>query len=176
MRYRFYTADVFTDKKFGGNQLAVFPDAQRLETETMQRIAREFNFSETVFVLPPRNPQHTRWIRIFTPACEIPFAGHPTVGTAHVLAAIGEIPVQANRVRIIFEEGVGAIPVEIHFRGSIPVFAQFTTAVLPEEGPPPPSGKDLARVLSLDPDDLLQHDGACAWSCGVPYLFVPLNG
>jgi trans-2,3-dihydro-3-hydroxyanthranilate isomerase len=176
MRYRFYTADVFTETKFGGNQLAVFPQAQGLQDDVMQKIAREFNFSETVFVFPPKNPEHTRCVRIFTPACELPFAGHPTVGTAHVLAATREIPGQSNRVQIVFEEGVGPVRVEIEFRGSIPMSAQFTTAKLPEMGPPPPSDADLARVLSLQPEDLLEKGAVSAWSCGVPYLFVPLKG
>ena len=81
MRYRFVTADVFTDRPFGGNPLAVLPDARGLDGGQMQSIAREFNLSETVFVLPPDDPAHTRRLRIFTPAQELPFAGHPTVGT-----------------------------------------------------------------------------------------------
>src|SRR5215213_10167055 len=89
--YKFVTADVFTSTRFGGNQLAVFPDARGLDADQMARIAREFNFSESTFVLPPSDPKHTRRVRIFTPAGEIPFAGHPTVGTAFVLANTGEL-------------------------------------------------------------------------------------
>ena len=103
MRYRFVTADVFTDQPFGGNPLAVLPDARGLDDALMQKIAREFNLSETVFVLPPEAPAHTRRLRIFTPTTEVPFAGHPTVGTALVLARLGEVPLQgadhAHRVR-----------------------------------------------------------------------------
>lgn len=87
---RYLTADVFTDRVFGGNQLAVFPDATSIPPELMHQIAREFNYSETTFVLPPDDATHTRRVRIFTPGGEVPFAGHPTVGTAHVLASIGD--------------------------------------------------------------------------------------
>ena len=101
MRYRFYTTDVFTDQIFGGNPLAVFPDARGLRTHDMQRIAQEFNLSETVFVLPAEKALHTRQLRIFTPAAEIPFAGHPTVGCAYVLAAIGDLEVLKKVVQAI---------------------------------------------------------------------------
>jgi trans-2,3-dihydro-3-hydroxyanthranilate isomerase len=82
LKLKYYTADVFTDEPFGGNQLAVFPDARGLDGPRMLNIAREFNFSETTFVFPPEDKKHTRRVRIFTPRAEIPFAGHPTVGTA----------------------------------------------------------------------------------------------
>ena len=95
MLYTYYTADVFTDQIFGGNQLAVFPDASGLNPEQMQQVTREFNFSETAFVFPPRQSDNTRHVRIFTPGAEVPFAGHPTLGTAHVLAAIDEIPLKS---------------------------------------------------------------------------------
>ena len=90
MQRRLFTADVFTDRIFGGNPLAVVPDGTGIDAATMQRVAREMNLSETVFVLPPDSPAHTRKLRIFTPTAEIPFAGHPTLGTAFVLATIGE--------------------------------------------------------------------------------------
>ena len=82
MRYRFHTLDVFTETRFGGNPLAVVLDAEGIDDASMQKVAREFNLSETVFVLKPDSPQHTAKLRIFTPARELPFAGHPTVGTA----------------------------------------------------------------------------------------------
>ena len=176
MRYRFLTADVFTDRPFGGNQLAVLPDAHGLGEDVMPAIAREFNYSETVFVLPPSDPTHTRRLRIFTPGGELPFAGHPTVGTAHVLAAIGEIPLRSDETRIVFEEGVGPVPVLIRSDSGSPVFAQLSIAKLPEVGPPPPPAAQLAEILSLRPDDLLGGDFAPeAVSCGVPFLFVPLR-
>ena len=89
MRYRYFTCDVFTDTRFGGNQLAVLPEADGLSDEQMQQIAREFNFSETTFVLPPQEG-HDRRVRIFTPPREVPFAGHPNIGTAFVLATSGD--------------------------------------------------------------------------------------
>jgi trans-2,3-dihydro-3-hydroxyanthranilate isomerase len=92
MGLNFTLVDVFSDRPFGGNQLAVFPDAAGITDETMQQLAREFNFSETTFVLPPRDPAHTCQVRIFTPYQELPFAGHPTVGTAAVLASLDQEP------------------------------------------------------------------------------------
>src|SRR5690349_19143660 len=100
MKLRFVTVDVFTDRRFGGNQLAVLPDARGLDDDLMSAIAREFNYSETVFVFPPEQG-HTKKLRIWTPGGEIPFAGHPTVGTAHALAAIGEIQLTGDETRIV---------------------------------------------------------------------------
>ncbi len=176
MRHRFLTADVFTDRIFGGNPLAVIPDGRGIAEDRMQRVARELNLSETVFVLPPEDPAHTRRLRIFTPASEVPFAGHPTVGTAFVLAAIGEIPLDGDRTGIVFEEGVGPVPVTIRAEAGRPVFSQLSVAQLPEQGPEPPAAGELAALLSLDPDDLLQDEERPeAWSCGVPFLYVPLR-
>jgi len=173
---QFVTADVFTSKQFGGNQLAVFPDARGLPEATMQRIAREFNFSETTFVLPPSEPKHTRRVRIFTPTGEIPFAGHPTVGTAFVLATIGEIAVAGAETRIVFEEGVGPVAVTIRAKNGRPDFAQLTAAKLPEFGPEPPSERDLARILGLEQNDVLTGAFAPeAASCGLAFLFIPVR-
>jgi trans-2,3-dihydro-3-hydroxyanthranilate isomerase len=175
-RFRYCTADVFTDQPFGGNQLAVFPDAREIPEHRLLDVAREFNYSETTFVYPPADPAHTRHVRIFTPGGEVPFAGHPTVGTAHVLAAIGEIPLTGDTTRIVFEEGVGPVPVAIRARDGRPVFAQLSVAKLPEIGPPPPSREELAAMLSLETEDLLDGDWAPqALSCGLPFLFVPLR-
>lgn len=175
-RYAFYTADVFTNRRFGGNPLAVLPDARGLDTAAMQAVTREFNYSETVFVLPPDNPAHTRRLRIFTPGAEMPFAGHPTVGTAFILASIGEIPVQGERTSIVFEEGVGPVPVTIRAENGVPVFSQLSAAIMPQFGPPAPPLADLAAVLGLSPEDLPGGDYApLAVSCGVPFLFVPVR-
>ncbi|MBK8247935.1 MAG: PhzF family phenazine biosynthesis protein [Gemmatimonadetes bacterium] len=174
--FRYLTADVFTARTFGGNQLAVLPDARGLTTEQMQAITREFNYAESTFVLPPDNPAHTRRVRIFTPGEEMPFAGHPTVGTAHVLAAIGEIPLTGDETRIIFEEGVGPVPVLIRSTGGVPTFCQLSVAKLPEVFPPLPAREVLAPMLSLDVDDL--RDGVFhpqAVSCGLPFSFIPLR-
>ena len=176
MRYRYLTADVFTDQPFGGNPLAVFPDAQGISDARMQQVARELNLSETVFVLPPADPRHTRRLRIFTPATELPFAGHPTVGTAFVLAATGEVALTGATTSVVFEEGVGPVPVTIRAVEGRPVFSELTAAKLPEVGPAPPSVGELAEMLSLAPEDLLDGDDAPeAVSCGVPFLYVPLR-
>jgi trans-2,3-dihydro-3-hydroxyanthranilate isomerase len=176
MLVRYFTVDVFTDHAFGGNPLAVFPDASGIPEALLAPIAREFNYSETTFVLPPQNPRHTRRVRIFTPGGELPFAGHPTLGTAHVLASIGEIPIDGEVIRATFEEAVGPVPVTIRVERGAPVFAQLAAAQLPEAGPAPPSRDDLARVLSLQPADLLDGEWAPqAISCGVPFVFVPLR-
>ncbi len=176
MPVRYVTADVFTDRRFGGNQLAVFPDAREIPEELMLPITREFIFSETTFVLPPADPAHTRRVRIFTPEREMPFAGHPTVGTAHVLAHLKEVPLTGPSTRVVFEEGVGPVPVVIRGEAGSPVFAQLSVAKLPEFGPPPPARDALADLLSLRPDDLLEGEYAPqAVSCGLPFLFVPVR-
>jgi trans-2,3-dihydro-3-hydroxyanthranilate isomerase len=176
MNYHFHTADVFTDRQFGGNQLAVFPDGRGLSDAQMCAIAREFNLSETTFVFPPGDRAHTRRVRIFTPSGEIPFAGHPTVGTAHVLAAIGEVALTGETTRLVLEEGVGPVPVTVRARDGQPTFAQLSVAKLPEVGPPPPDASALAELLSLEPSDLVGDSMAPqAVSCGLPFLFVPVH-
>ena len=112
MRYQFHTCDVFTEERFGGNQLAVLPKASGLSDRQMQQITREFNYSETAFVFPAEAGQ-TRKVRIFTPAQEIPFAGHPNVGTAFVLASIGELGELRSSQVATFEEKAGHVPVQI---------------------------------------------------------------
>jgi trans-2,3-dihydro-3-hydroxyanthranilate isomerase len=175
MRVPFITADVFTDRPFGGNQLAVFPDARAIDPALMQAITREFNFSETTFVLPPDNPAHTARVRIFTPGRELPFAGHPTIGTAHVLAETGAIPLTGDLTPIVFEEIAGPVPVTIRRKNGRAEFCQLTAAKLPVTGSQPPGRERLAAALSLPVDTL--SSGAFApeiVSCGVPFLFVPL--
>ncbi len=175
MRYRFVTADVFTTEPFGGNPLAVLPDARGLDSARMQAIAREFNLSETVFVLPPDDPAHTRRLRIFTPTAELPFAGHPTIGSAIVLAALGEIALDGARTGIVFEEGAGPVPVTIDALEGRPVFARLTAPQAPEFRPSP-AADVVAAVLSLTPADLDPRDNLPqAVSCGVPFLFVRLR-
>jgi trans-2,3-dihydro-3-hydroxyanthranilate isomerase len=174
-QYVFHTLDVFTDRLFRGNPLAVFPNAADLETAQMQAVAREFNLSETVFVFPPNDSTHTSRLRIFTPATELPFAGHPTVGTAHLLAAIGEIPLDGAETRIVFEEGVGPVPVTIRASEGHPISAQFSSARLPEYGPAAPSIAHIAEMLSLEIHDIMDDPPPAAVSCGVPYLCVMLK-
>lgn len=177
MEYRFHTADVFTDKTFGGNQLAVLPDARGLSDAQMASITREFNLSETVFVFPPEDSRSTRRIRIFTPGSELPFAGHPTVGCAYVLAATGEIAVTADETLIVLEERVGPVPVLIRARDGIPVFTQLTAAKIPEKGDYKYDVEEIAAMVSLESSDIDTENGNAieAWSAGVPFVFIPLR-
>jgi trans-2,3-dihydro-3-hydroxyanthranilate isomerase len=175
-RFRYLTADVFTDVAFGGNQLAIFPDARGIPEHRLLDVTREFNYAETTFVFPPSDAKHTRRVRIFTPGGEVAFAGHPTVGTAHALAETGEIALTGETTRIVLEEKVGPVPVAIRARNGKPVFAQLSVAKLPEILTPPPSREALAASLGLDVAELLGE----AWapqtlSCGLPFLFVPLR-
>ncbi len=176
MDLRYITADVFTDSRFGGNPLAVLPNAADLSDELMLAITREFNYSETVFVQPPRRPFNTRQLRIFTPGGEIPFAGHPTIGAAHVLAAIGEIPLAGDETRITFEEKAGLVPVRIVASDGAPVFCQLSVAKMPEVGPALPHNADLAAMLNIDESDI-RSDGLHPQgvSCGLPFVFVPVR-
>ncbi|MGH9421795.1 MAG: PhzF family phenazine biosynthesis protein [Thermoanaerobaculia bacterium] len=177
MSYQFHTVDVFTDRQFGGNQLAVLPDARGLSVEQMHSITREFNFSETVFVLPPENAANARRIRIFTPGKELPFAGHPTVGTAFVLAATGEIPLTGDETRIVLEEGVGPVDVLIKSSEGKPFFTELSAAKMPERGPGTYDRETIARALSLAPEDI-DADGPYSiegFTAGVPFVFVPIR-
>src|SRR5712692_8182952 len=112
----YQVVDVFTTARFGGNPLAVIPDARGLDVALMQRIAAEFGYSETTFVFPPMNPRHTAHVRIFTPTAEVPFAGHPNVGTAFVLARGNTVFGQAVGAEMWFEERAGLVPVTIVHR------------------------------------------------------------
>ncbi|UYN93954.1 MAG: PhzF family phenazine biosynthesis protein [Enhydrobacter sp.] len=121
MKLAFETVDVFTDRKFGGNPLAVIPDARGLSSGQMQAIAAEFNLAETTFVLPPRDPRHTAEVRIFTPKAEMPFAGHPNVGTAFVLARMGRVTGDS----LVFEEQAGLVPMDLRREGGAVVAARL---------------------------------------------------
>lgn len=175
MKHRFFTLDVFTDRAFGGNQLAVFPDASAVPVERMQHIAREFNYSETVFVLPAENPAHARRLRIFTPGAELPFAGHPTVGTAHILAATGAVPTVEGENIFVLEEGVGPVGVSVRMAQGQVTFAQLTVAKLPQrlDAAAP---EQIAEALSLARDDVVDDGiGPVAFSCGTPFMFARLR-
>jgi trans-2,3-dihydro-3-hydroxyanthranilate isomerase len=176
MKVQFYTCDVFTDRQFGGNQLAVFPDAAMIPEHLLPSIAREFNFSETSFVYPPDDSRNTAKIRIFTPGNELTFAGHPTIGTAITLATIGRIRMTTDEIRIVFEEGIGPVPVSIAARPGAPMFAQLTAAQLPEFFDGIPSVDRLAAMLSLSRNDL---DDARypiqSVSVGFPFLYLAVK-
>jgi len=173
---RYLTLDVFTATPFGGNQLAVFPDATAIPEAQLLPITREFNFSEVTFCYPPADAANTRRVRIFTPGGEIPFAGHPTIGTAAALALGDRALGTATSGRFTLELGVGLVPVETRVESPTRVWAEFAVAKLPEVGPPTPTLNTLAEILSLAPADLL--GGALspqAVSCGFPFLLVPLR-
>jgi len=174
MKYRYYICDVFTETRFGGNQLAVLPQAEGLSGDQMQKIAREFNFSETTFVFPAK-AGHARHVRIFTPAREIPFAGHPNVGTAFVLATVGELgPIGSSR-NIIFEEEAGLVSITIQESSG-----KVTSCDL--KAPQPfVVGKTVpielvAAAISLDPKDIVTetHHPQLA-SVGLPFVMVELK-
>src|SRR2546421_3293914 len=117
--------DVFTNRAFGGNPLAVFTDVGDVSSEIMQSIARELNLSETTFVLPPKDPANDYWVRIFTPALELPMAGHPTLGTSFVLA-MDQMVKRSERINTLkLEEGVGTIPVNIEWENGHPAFIEM---------------------------------------------------
>lgn len=166
------TADVFTDRHFGGNPLAVVLDGRGLAETTMQAIAREFNYSETTFVLPPDDARHTARVRIFTPGGELPFAGHPTIGTAYILACLDRL---GSAVDIIFEEQVGPVPVSIERDGDGRVLAcTLTTALAPTRLETIDDRSSVAAMLGLTPESVVAEPQV--WSCGVPFLVVPLSG
>lgn len=171
MRYRFVTLDVFTDRRFGGNQLAVLPEAEGLTTARMQAIAAEFNYSETTFVLPPEGPAHLARVRIFTPRAELPFAGHPTVGTALALAWAGRTP---EGGAFVLEEGAGPVPVRLGFAGGEAVSAEFAAPAAPEHGSPL-AAAPLARALGLGESEIVTAHGLpCIASCGTPFALAEL--
>ena len=173
---RYVTADVFTDTAFGGNQLAVIPDASGIPDELLLPITREFNYSETTFCYPPADKANTRRVRIFTPGGEVPFAGHPTIGTAHVLVAARAVKVSGESATLILEEGVGPIRVAVTLEDNAPAFAQFAVAKLPEFGPPSPSRGVLAKILALETSDVaFGAQGPQSVSCGLPFLIVPVR-
>jgi trans-2,3-dihydro-3-hydroxyanthranilate isomerase len=176
MHLDFHTLDVFTDRVFGGNPLGVVPDASGLDDGTMQAVARELNLSETVFLLPPETEGGTRRVRIFTPATEVPFAGHPTVGTAHLLASEGVIRPEGGPGRIVLEEEVGPVPVEVEWDGDRPGLCTLTTAVPPESREVRWGRDRLAEMLSL-PEGAVGAEGLdpAMVSCGLPYVLVPVR-
>jgi trans-2,3-dihydro-3-hydroxyanthranilate isomerase len=173
-QHAFITADVFTDHPFGGNPLAVFPEAG-VPPELMQRLAAELHLSETVFVLPPENPAHTRRLRIFTPGMELPFAGHPTVGTALILAETGRLGPIDRRLDIVFEEGAGPVPVTIERGADGKLTATLTSPRVPSRLPGSLDPAMLAAVVGLD-ESMLQPDVPPAlYSAGVPFAIVPVR-
>jgi len=152
--------------------------AEGLDTKAMQAIAAEFNLSETVFVLPPDNPLHSAKLRIFTPFTELPFAGHPTVGTAALLALrkVGKSAKEEDAI-IVLEEGIGVIRVGVRMRKGEAPFAEFDAAVLPKELDAPPPGDRLAAALGLAPHEIgFENHKPTRFSAGLAFTFVPVRG
>lgn len=176
MSRRFVTLDVFTTRPHAGNPLAVVLDSEGLDSAAMQAIAREFNLSETVFVAPPANPAHRAAVRIFTPGQELPFAGHPTVGTA-VLLALRDAAEGRAADRLVLEEKVGLVPCVVALGNARSARAIFTLPKLPEQVAQPIADAALAEALGLEVADL-GFDGhrPGAFSAGVSYTMVPVAG
>jgi trans-2,3-dihydro-3-hydroxyanthranilate isomerase len=174
MKYRYYICDVFTETRFGGNQLAVLPKADGLSKEQMQQIAREFNFSETTFVFPAK-AGHTRHVRIFTPAREIPFAGHPNVGTAFVLASTGELGEIKFPFTVIFEEEAGLVSVAIQVSGGKIASCELTAPQSLSIGKTLAS-ELVATAISIDPKEIVTrtHQPQVA-SVGLPFIIVEIR-
>jgi trans-2,3-dihydro-3-hydroxyanthranilate isomerase len=170
VKYHYFICDVFTEQRFGGNQLAVLPDAQKLSDWQMQQIAREFNFSETAFVLPAE-AGHTRKVRIFTPTTEIPFAGHPNIGTAFVLAETGALGKEIPGT-VLFEEKAGLVSIEIQVDPGAPTSFELKAPQVLTLQEFPAIGS-VAKALSLRENEIVvtTHAPTVA-SVGLPFLFV----
>ena len=174
MQYKYYICDVFTKKRFGGNPLAVFPEAEGLTDNQMLQIAREFNFSESSFVFPPEYG-NTRKVRIFTPALEVPFAGHPNIGTAFVLASSGMIGDLHESTEIIFEEIAGLVPIFLRKFDDGSIWCELQAPEKLSIGDKV-SVEDLASAISLKSGDIItdthppQHT-----SVGLPFVITELK-
>lgn len=177
MRLKFHTLDVFTTTRFGGNPLAVVLDADGLDTQRMQAIAREFNLSETVFVLRPANAAHSSRVRIFTPAAEVPFAGHPTVGTGVLLADLKTQGLGANRTSLIaLEEEIGVVRVGVRVRENEPPFAEFDAPRLPVDQGSVPAIEDIAAAVGLIPSEIgFENHRPSHYQAGLAFHFVPVR-
>lgn len=176
MNAAYVTVDVFTSSRFAGNPLAVFPDARGLTDEAMQQIAAEFGYSEITFVLPPEDPDNTARVRIFTPTMEIPFAGHPNVGTAFVLGRQAEIFGRAVGDRLRFEETAGLVEVSLlRDRGAVAGAAIRAPRSL-TVGDTVPDDR-VARAASVDPAAIRHSTHApCFASVGLPFVLAELDG
>jgi len=172
MALAFLQYDVFTGEVLTGNQLAVFLDGRGLQPERMQAIAREMNFSETTFIVPPEQPGTDVRMRIFTPGVELPMAGHPTIGSTFALAHAGTIP--PGTVRFVFGLGVGPTPVDLEWEDSRLRFVWMTQR-LPEFGPVLENRTAAAAAIGLDVRDVVPDLPVQQVSCGLPYLLIPLR-
>jgi trans-2,3-dihydro-3-hydroxyanthranilate isomerase len=175
MPHKFATLDVFTDTRFSGNPLAVVSGADGLDDARMQAIAREFNLSETVFLMTPERQAHSAKMRIFTPSTELPFAGHPTVGTAIFLAGERMGETATGESLVVLEQKIGIVRVGVKLRGENAAFAEFDAPKLPEALGEPPSTEKIADALNLLPSEIgFQNHKPTRYGAGVPYTFVPV--
>ena len=174
MRIRYVICDVFTRRRFGGNQLAVVTDAQGLDDKTMQAIAREFNFSESSFVFPPEQGL-TRRVRIFTPTAEVPFAGHPNIGTAFALAHDGAFGPLHQDLEVVFEEAAGPVPISIRKERDGQLFCELEAPQALTLGARL-TAAHAAEILSLERADIATdaHPPLLA-SVGLPFVVVQLR-
>jgi trans-2,3-dihydro-3-hydroxyanthranilate isomerase len=173
-RYRFIQADVFTEVIFGGNPVAVFPDAEGLNDDEMQKIAREMNLSETAFVLPPTDPRADVQVRFFTPSTELPFAGHPTIGTHVVLASLGRYKITGPVTRVWQQLRNSILPVDLITDGSGKTDRAVMTQEEARHGEVFQDKAKLAKALGLTPEDIHPDLPAQVFSTGLPGLIVPL--
>jgi trans-2,3-dihydro-3-hydroxyanthranilate isomerase len=170
MKYPFHLVDVFSSTPFGGNQLAILPDATGISTEGMQKIAREFNFPESTFVLPKNDPANSYRVRIFTPRAELNFAGHPTIGTACALV-MKQHAQTVHPIRLILEENIGPVMVDVAQRnGGYHGTLTLSGKIDAPTGAPAPA--DLAAVLSIEPAEVSQSFFA---GVGLPFCFAQLK-
>jgi len=170
MQIEFVTVDVFTDRRFGGNPLAVIPNAAELSDSQMQAIANEFNLSETTFVLPPKEPAHTAEVRIFTPKFEMPFAGHPNVGTAFVVGRRGHAG-----DTLVFEEKAGLVPLELLRDGGTIVGARLTAPQLLQRGEDV-AADIVAAACGVEPNDIeTGRHLPCVAGCGTVFIFAEVK-
>jgi trans-2,3-dihydro-3-hydroxyanthranilate isomerase len=176
MALKFHTLDVFTDRRFGGNPLAVVLGADDLSDAQMQDIAREFNLSETVFVQRSTRPAHSAKMRIFTPRSEIPFAGHPTIGTASLLAELNAPAHNGEKdALVILEQGIGTVRVGARFRAGAAAFAEFDAPKLPAEAGTLPPDDVLAAGLGLSPSEVgFENHKPLCYAAGATFAFVPV--
>lgn len=175
MQLEFVTVDVFTERRFGGNPLAVVPDAAGLTTAQMQSIANEFNLSETTFVLPPKDAAHTAEVRIFTPKAELPFAGHPNVGTAFAVARRGSIYGRAVGDPLAFEEKAGLVPIELLKDGDSIIGARLT-APQPLWRGADVAADIVAAACGLEAGDIeTRHHRPCVAGCGTVFIFTEVK-
>jgi trans-2,3-dihydro-3-hydroxyanthranilate isomerase len=176
MQLNFVTVDVFTGTQFAGNPLAVILNAEGLSTAQMQSIAAEFNLAETTFVLPPKDPAHTAEVRIFTPRYEMPFAGHPNVGTAFALARAGtSYGRTVDSDRVVFEEKAGLVPIALLKDAGKLIGARLASPQLLTLGAEIPV-ELIASACSLSSDDIeTRNHRPCIASCGVPFILAELK-